>query len=150
MENDRYSIQESTGYWVSLLARSMERDFEKRLAPLGITRGSFALLSAIHHERKTRPAELSAFLGVDGAAITRQLDRVEKKGLIKRVPSTSDRRATDIAVTDEGIEVVRKGQEGSSATNDKFTTALTTAEVKQLHSVIQTILAKANTAVTGL
>ena len=62
----------------------MERDFEKRLKPLGITRGGYAVLSAIHHDKKTRPAALAAFLGLDGAAITRYLDGIEEQGLIER------------------------------------------------------------------
>ena len=65
--------------------RSMERDFDKRLQPLGITRGAHAVLSAVHNDKKT-PAELAAHLGVDRAAITRYLDGVKELGLLERQP----------------------------------------------------------------
>lgn len=128
----------------------MERDFEKRLDVLGITRGAYATLSAIHHEKKTKPAELAAFLGVDGAAVTRHLDRIEKQGLIERKPSTTDRRSTDITPTTDGIRVVRRGRADSKATNSKFTAGLSAADVDRLLSVIYTMLANADAAATDI
>ena len=150
MIGDQNSIQGSTGYWITRLARSMEQDFESRLKPVGITRGAFAVLSAIHHEKKTRPAELAAFFGVDGAAITRHLDRVEKQGLIERIPSATDRRSTDIKLTADGHLAVRRGRAGSKATNKKFTMGLTLAEADRFRSVIQSMLAKSNVDVTDI
>lgn len=147
MVDDQKSIQGSPGYWITRLARSMERDFENRLEPLGITRGAYAVLSAIHHEKKTRPADLAVFLGVDGAAVTRHLDRVEKQGLIKRKPSTSDRRSTDINLTSDGLQVLRRGRAGSRATNKKFNAGLTADEVDSLQSAVRTMLANAEEAV---
>lgn len=148
--NGRNSIKASTGYWVTQLARAMERDFEKRLEPLGVTRGAYALLSAIHQENKTRPAELATFLGIDGAAVTRHLDRVEKSGLIKRKPNARDRRATDIELTADGRRVVLEGQAGSKATNEKFTADLSEAEVKRFESVIRVMLAETDTTIDDI
>lgn len=144
------SIQGSTGYWVTRLARSMERDFERRLGPVGITRGAFAVLSAIHQEKKAKPAELAAFLGVDGAAVTRHLDRIEKQGLIERKPSPTDRRSTDLVLTKEGRRAVQRGQTGSRATNDKFTSGLAAADVDHLQSLIQAMLARADDNVADI
>ena len=108
------------------------------------------MLSAIHTEKKSRPAELAAFLGVDGAAVTRHLDRVEKQGLVERSPSTSDRRSTDIALTADGRQVLRRGRAGSRATNKKFTAGLTAAEIDNFQSVVRTMLAKSDRAVTDI
>ena len=128
----------------------MERDFEKRLQPLGITRGAFALLSAIHHDDKTRPAELIAYLGLDGAAITRYLDRVEELGLIERKPDADDRRSTHIELTADGRRVVSRGLASSNATNDKFTSDLTAAEVDCFNIGIQKMLARSGITIAEL
>lgn len=128
----------------------MERDFEKRLEPLGITRGAFAVLSAIYHEKKAKPAELAAFLGVDGAAVTRHLDRIEKRGLVKRIPSATDRRSTEIQLTANGRRVVRRGLTSSEATNAKFMAVLDATEVDQLQSIIQTMLAKSDGTIADI
>lgn len=132
------------------LARSMERDFDRRLKPLGITRGAFAVLSAIHHDGKAKPAELASYLGLDGAAITRYLDRVEELGLIERKPSPTDRRSTDIKLTAEGRKVVGLGQTFSQATNEKFMAGFTAAEVESLQSALRTILANSDITIANL
>lgn len=144
------SVQESTGFWVTRLARSMERDFEKRLEPVGITRGAYAVLNAIHQEKKTKPAELAAFLGVDGAAITRHLDRIEKLGLIERKHSTTDRRSTDLTVTRSGRRAISQGRKHSKATNEKYTSGLTEVEVDRLQSVIRKMLTNSDVAVADI
>ena len=147
---DHKSIQDSTGYWVTRLARSMEQDFAKRLQPMEITRAAYAVLSAIHHDKKATPAELANYLGVDGAAVTRHLDRIEKQGLIQRNPSATDRRSIDIGLTEEGIRVVRQGRADSKTTNEKFTAGLTAAEVDHLQSTIRAMLANVEQTVSDI
>ena len=128
----------------------MEQDFGKRLQSVGITRGAYAVLSAIHHDKKATPAELASYLGVDGAAVTRHLDRIEKQGLIQRNPSATDRRSIDIGLTEEGVRVVRQGRADSQATNEKFTAGLTAAEVDHLQSTIRAMLANAEETVSDI
>ena len=138
------------GFWITRLARTMEQDFEKRLQASGITRGAYAVLSAIHHDKKATPAELANFLGIDGAAITRHLDRIEKMGLIQRKPSATDRRSVDIGLTPKGVRTVRRGRADSEATNRKFTEGLTPAQADELRSTIRTMLANANQPITDI
>ena len=147
---DHESIQDSTGYWITRLARSMEQDFEKRLQTIGITRSAYAVLSPIQHDKKATPAEIASFLGVNGAAVTRHLDRIEKQGLIRRTASATDRRSIDITLTREGARTVRLGRADSEATNKKFTECLTASQVKHLQSAIQTMLVNANLTVADI
>ena len=39
--------------------------------------------------------------------ITRLIDRLEKRGLVKRVRSRRDRRVVDVGITDQGLALVR-------------------------------------------
>ena len=128
----------------------MERDFDKRLKPLGITRGAYAVLSAVHHDKKDRPAELAAYLGLDGAAITRYLDRVEELGLIERKSNTADRRSTHIELTTDGHRVVSRGLSASRATNENFKAGLTAAEIDCFQTALHKMLARSDITVAGL
>ena len=100
-EQDR-SIHSSTGYWVTRLARAMECDFENRLNVHGVSRATCAILIAITNDKKTTPASLASFIGIDAAAITRHLDRLEKQGLLVRERSTTDRRVVNLKLTRKG------------------------------------------------
>ena len=138
--DDDCSIMSSTGYWVTLLARSMEYDLEERLKAHGITRATFAVLSAIFHDKKTTPAALASFIGIDGAAITRHLDRIEKQGLILRERSVADRRSVNLKLTRKGSGLVPKLVAESKATNQKFLAGITPAEIKVIQAAIRKML----------
>jgi DNA-binding MarR family transcriptional regulator len=150
MSDNEKSNQKSTGYWVTRLARSMERDFDQRLKPLGITRGSYAVLSAVHHDEKNTPAELAAHLGLDGAAITRYLDRVEELGLLERKPNAADRRSIHLELTADGRRAVSRGYGASRATNEKFTAVLKTAEIDCFQTAIRKMLENSDVTIAGL
>jgi MarR family transcriptional regulator for hemolysin len=128
----------------------MEQDFARRLQATGITRGGYAVLSAIHYDKKETPAELASFLGVDGAAVTRHLNRIENLELIQRKPSATDRRSISICLTPQGVRAVLRGRDDSKATNKKYTEGLTVEDVENLQSSIRKMLANEDQAVADI
>lgn len=138
------SIYTSTGYWVTRLARAMECDFENRLNVHGVTRAGCAILNAIKNDRKTTPASLASFIGIDGAAITRHLDRLEEQGLLVRERRTTDRRSVNLKLTRKGSRLVPQLVADSKATNAKFLAGLTSAEKKGLQEIILKMLANSD------
>ncbi|MOA40222.1 Transcriptional regulator SlyA [compost metagenome] len=53
-------------------------------------------------------AGLARDLGIDPAAITRALDRLEAKGMLRRERSTADRRVVHLVLTDDGRAIAAK------------------------------------------
>ena len=144
MSKEQSAIHSSTGYWVTLLARAMEGDFEDRLKVHGITRASAAVLNAIHFDKKSTPAALASFIGIDGAAITRHLDRIEKQGLIVREHDTSDRRSINLTLTSKGKKLAPKIRAASKATNEKFLMGISPSAVEDFQSTIGKMLQNGN------
>ena len=138
--DDDYTIMTSTGYWVELLAKSLEYDFEDRLKVHGVTRATWVVLSAIFHHKKTTPAALTSFIGIDGAAITRHLDRIVKQGLVLRERSVADRRSVNLKLTRKGLGLLPKLVAESKATNQKFQAGLTSTEIKEFQRAIHKLL----------
>jgi DNA-binding MarR family transcriptional regulator len=141
---EQTSVESSTGYWVTRLARVMEGDFEKRLEPHGVTRASCAILNAIFYDKQSTPAALASFIGIDGAAITRHLDRIEKQGLIEREPSPTDRRSVILKLTRKGTRLVPKLAAKSQETNTKFLEGLTRSERESFLKIAQKMIANAD------
>lgn len=140
MTNEPYSIHTSVGYWITRLARAMEAHFEESLRAHDMTRASWAVLSAIFHDDKTTPAELAEFVGIDGAAITRHLDRLEKQGLMVRDRSSADRRSINLRLTSKGEHLVPEIVTASMATNAAFTGNLNPSEIGALQQTVQKML----------
>ncbi|MEW2487053.1 MarR family transcriptional regulator, partial [Streptomyces sp. NPDC048411] len=51
---------------------------------------------------KAAPSELAADLDLAPASVTGRLDALERRGFIRRTPSTTDRRRVDVELTEEG------------------------------------------------
>ena len=151
-ENDenKISIQTSTGSWITLLARAMEAEFESRLAQYGITRASAAVLSAVHFDDIDTPAALATFIGIDGAAITRHLDRIEKQGFIRRTQNPNDRRSIILKLTSKGERLAPKVTKESNATNAKFTTNLTASENTDIQNLVRKMLLNSDSKPTDI
>ena len=63
-------------------------------------------LLGVLRDRKPTMNELARFLGLDKSSVTGLVDRAERRGLVTRVPSTTDRRAVLVSLTDEGRSFV--------------------------------------------
>ena len=150
MEEKHYSLQSSTGYWVTRLARVIEADLEARLKKHNVTRASSAVLIAIKHHDATTPAALASFIGIDRAAITRHLNRIEEQGLIIRDRSPSDGRSVNLKLTSKGERLIPELADQSRATNEKFTTGLTESENDTVQALIRRMLANSDDVVPGL
>jgi DNA-binding MarR family transcriptional regulator len=138
------SIHQSVGYWVSLLSRTMEAEFSRRLAPHGLTRMSYAVLGAMVFDLKTTPSGIADFLGLDRGAVTRLLDKLEAQDLIFRERGEKDRRSISVEVTATGKTLAEQLQAHSLAVNDQFTAALKPNETETLVELVKAMLAKAD------
>jgi len=150
MSEKPYSLRSSTGYWVTRLSRALEVNLEKRLAVHKVTRASWAVLSAIQHHDKTTPAALASFIGIDRAAITRHLDRLEKQGLVQRCRSTTDRRVVNIKLTQKGFNLIPELATESVATNTKFAAGLTQSENDTVQAIIKKMLLNNDAVIADL
>ena len=99
---DTYSADQSVGYMIrrinSLLAQQVEREFE----PCGLTNAQWLPLLKIYWGHATTVAELARGCELDAGSMTRLLDRLESKQLLRRVRSSDDRRVVNLELTDAG------------------------------------------------
>lgn len=97
-----YCAEESVGYLMKRVMVSIVYQADKRLAEHGLTSAQWGPLIRMRTSGGSTVAELARWLQVDAGAMTRLLDRLEKKGLCKRVRSTEDRRVVRVEITPEG------------------------------------------------
>ena len=88
-----------------LLARRQETVFSR----FGLNRGEVGALSALRISRPSHrlsPTRLGKGLMLSSAGVTSRIDRLERRGLVRRLADPDDRRGVIIEMTDEGVEVV--------------------------------------------
>ena len=101
-----YCAEESVGYLMKRIMMSIVYQADKRLDAHGLTSAQWGPLLRLRTTGGSTVAELARWLNVDAGAMTRLLDRLEKKGLCKRVRSTADRRVVQVELTPEGQEAI--------------------------------------------
>lgn len=74
----------------------------------GLTPAEFGVLEALHHRGPLLLGELQRKILVSSGGITFLVDRLEKRGLVQRLPCQTDRRARYAALTDEGSALIAR------------------------------------------
>src|SRR5439155_20019978 len=98
-----YCAEESVAYLMKRIMLSIVSQADKRLDEHGLTSAQWGPLMRLQTVGgASTVAELARWLNVDAGAMTRLLDRLEKKNLCKRVRSTEDRRVVQVELTPEG------------------------------------------------
>ncbi len=64
---------------------------------------------AILRDRRLRVTVLADHLGLEKSTLSGLIDRAERRGLVARAPSPSDRRAVHVFLTAAGAELARRG-----------------------------------------
>ena len=97
-----FSPDQSVGYLLKRVLMSISQQADKRLCVHDLTLTQWAPLMRLRMQGTGTVAELARWSQIDAGAMTRLLDRLEKKGLCRRVRSTEDRRVVMVELTPDG------------------------------------------------
>jgi DNA-binding MarR family transcriptional regulator len=140
-----YQFGESVGYLLSRVKSTMSNMVTQRtMAELGITSTQASILFMVASGKCLLAAELAREYGIDASAVTRLIDRLEKRGLLSRVRSSEDRRAVRLALTPEGLALAARMPAIFNSVTDKLLTGFTAEEVGFLKSMLRRILVTSN------
>jgi DNA-binding MarR family transcriptional regulator len=89
--------------------------------------------------------ELSRLMHLEKSSLTGLVDRVERRGLVARVRDARDRRACQIALTDEGARLAVESHRDVTGRLDTLAGELPDADQERLTSVIAGLLARHGT-----
>jgi DNA-binding MarR family transcriptional regulator len=106
-DGDHYVISDSIGYLTRQIASFSSAIVDARMAEHGLTDAQWKPLLMIRNGQCRTAAEVARQACSDTGAVTRLLDRVEAKGLVRRNRSQEDRRVVNLELTDEGTAVAQ-------------------------------------------
>src|SRR5579864_2578291 len=136
-----YQLGESVGYLISRVKSTLSNLVTQRsMAELGITSQQGSILFMVASGKCLLAAELAREYGIDASAVTRLVDRLEKRGLLTRVRSSEDRRAVRLALTPEGLALAARMPAIFNSVIDKLLAGFTAEEVGFLKSMLRRVL----------
>jgi DNA-binding MarR family transcriptional regulator len=145
-----YQLGESVGYLISRVKSTLSNLVTQRsMAELGITSQQGSILFMVASGKCLLAAELAREYGIDASAVTRLIDRLEKRGLLTRVRSNEDRRVVRLALTPEGEAIAARMPAIFTGVLDSLLGGFTAEEVGFLKSMLRRVLVNAGEQ-TGL
>jgi MarR family transcriptional regulator, lower aerobic nicotinate degradation pathway regulator len=97
-------------------------------------------LLGVLRDRTPTMNELARFLGLDKSSVTGLVDRAERRGLVARVPSATDRRAVLVSLTDEGRSLVSQAAAAFAADVSALLSPLPPRERETLSRIVSRLL----------
>jgi len=128
-----------------LAALDHELGADRRLAPLELSAAQYIIIANLAQPDGPRSAaDLCKGISYDAGAMTRMLDRLESKGLIRRSRSEHDRRLVSLELTEEGRAAYPRMREIAMAITNRFLRGFTRAEARALEGFLGRMLENAH------
>jgi DNA-binding MarR family transcriptional regulator len=121
------------------LARRQEEVFNR----FGLNRGEVGALSALRiagPPHQLSPTRLAKGLMLSSAGVTSRIDRLERRGFVRRLDDPNDRRGVIIELTDEGLAVVDAAVAANSASDRQLLERLEPDELATLEGLLRKLL----------
>jgi DNA-binding MarR family transcriptional regulator len=133
---------ESLGVMLSLVRAEIVRSMEEELAATGLDLSftQFLILKKLAHLGPMSASNLARTVELDGGAMTRQLDQLERKGYLRRCPHEQDRRALRIELTEAGAAQSQQLIDCSARVLDAAQRSLSETERTRLHDYLTRVL----------
>lgn len=123
------------------LIRHLRTVKERVLADLDLPAHEYDTLHALAGRRgRAAPSDLAVDLAVAPASITARVDTLLRRGFVRRIPSTVDRRRVDVELTDTGQAAWHGAMEIQGAEEHRLLGALTSTERRQLSDLLRRVM----------
>ncbi|RLP97452.1 MarR family winged helix-turn-helix transcriptional regulator [Micromonospora sp. CV4] len=135
-DGDDESLAET--FWA--VAGRLRRQARESLAPWDVTPSQSRALGVLARHGESRPGTIAEHLRIAPRSATEVIDDLQARGLVERRPDPADRRATLVALTEEGNRVSAAIRAARRAEADRFFGHLDDADRDQLARILRTLL----------
>lgn len=127
---------------ISRVGQHVARRQEETFGRFGLNRGEVGVLSALRVSGPDRlsPTQLFKGLMLSSAGMTSRLDRLERRGFVRRAPDPEDRRGVLIELTDEGRAVLDEAVAANTKLERELLAGLDDRESEQLGVLLRKLL----------
>ena len=129
---------------ISRIALHIARQQEEVFGRFGLNRGDVGVLSALRFagpSNQLSPTQLFKGLMISSAGITSRLDRLERRGLVRRERHPNDRRGILVELTAEGRGILDEAVKANTEAERQVMAPLDATESHQLAALLKKMLA---------
>lgn len=138
-----YVPSHSVGFLMKRIMGIVSQEVDRRLNEHDLTNAQWVPLYRIWRGEGTTVADLARQCHADAGAMTRMLDRLEAKGLLRRVRSTTDRRVVQVELTPAGTAVAERVPQVLADAHNLLLAGFSREEWMTMRSLLERMLANA-------
>ena len=136
----RVSVEQKAVIGVLRAAGIVRREVVRILRPHGLGHSQYNVLRILRGAPEgLGTMEIVSRMLDEVPGITRLIDGLERRGLVVRVPSKSDRRRIDCRITRAGLEMLSELDESVDEMNRRVLKSLTSAEATRLIGLLERV-----------
>ena len=120
------------GHLIGRARSAMLTGLDGELEPFGLTGAQFAVLKNVADGVAETAADLCRTMHYDTGSMTRMLDRLEEKAVLRRERCTEDRRVVYLRITDTGNELLPQLRAAAVHVLSRHLAGFTPEEVESL------------------
>ncbi|HWG30812.1 MAG TPA: MarR family transcriptional regulator [Steroidobacteraceae bacterium] len=141
-----YEPRKSVGHLMNRVRTAMfaaldaELGADTDLARFEVSAAQFVVIASLAMGEADSASQLCKGISYDAGAMTRMIDRLESKGLIRRRRDADDRRLVNIELTEQGREAFPKMRQCAMGVLNRFLRGFTQNEARQLESFLNRML----------
>lgn len=128
MENDSLAKSLKLYIVLSRAFKAINEHVNKVIQANGLNPTEFAVLELLYHKGDQPMQQIGGKILLASGSITYVVDKLEQKGLLKRVACPSDRRVTYAQITDEGKKFIQDIFPEHAAQIDRLMSSLSDSE----------------------
>jgi len=136
-----YLISGGLGHLVTAVRNAIFTALEHELAPLELTASQFIVVIGAMRGRARTVNEFCQFAGIDAGPMSRLLDRLEAKDIVRRTRDNEDRRQVNVELTPKGTALYPQIMEILSTVYGRFLGGFSSTEAAELQAFLQRLLA---------
>jgi len=128
---------------VSRLALIMDKELFRVFEQFDLYRWGFDMLATLRRSGapyRLSPGALLRSMMVTSGTMTNRIDRLEEKGLVRRVPDPEDRRGILVELTEQGRELIDTALPAHVANEERILKALSKEEQRTLAALLSKLL----------
>ncbi|HEY3700333.1 MAG TPA: MarR family transcriptional regulator [Spongiibacteraceae bacterium] len=149
-QREGYRICESLGYLLKRTVTMLSGAIDQELAQYDLTHPQFSILMILSERNCYTAADLARETCGDTGAITRMLDRLEAKDMVRRVRSVEDRRVVNIELTQSGKLFAEKIPVVAINVLNRHLTGFSKEELETMKGFLRRLLSNGGVPITGM
>ena len=99
-------MEQHVGYWLRFVSNHVSYAFMQKVEAKGVTVAEWALMRQMLETGPVNPSQLAERMGMTRGAISKLVERLCAKELVKRTASEGDRRYQRVSLTTQGQKLV--------------------------------------------